>query len=112
MKYPDLVPAWVCTTPITVTIESEELTEDGSPTTTTLKGLKCNWQDGGRVVLTNEQKVVQVTGRAFFHGDICPAISNITAGTAVVFGELREIHQGFKRRNPDGTVNHTEIQFK
>ena len=47
-----------------------------------------------------------------FNGDICPSLSNIVGGTAEVFGETREIHQGFKRRNPDGTVNHTEIQFK
>lgn len=112
MKYPDLVPTWVCTTPISITIEGEGLTEDGSPVETTLNSLKCNWQDGGKVLLTNEQKIIEVTGRAYFHGDICPTISNITAGTAVVFGEKREIAQGFKRRNPDGTVNHTEIQFK
>jgi hypothetical protein len=112
MKYPELVPDWVCTTPITITIESEGLTEDGSPVETTITGLKCNWQDGGKVYLTDEQKIVQVTGRAYFNGDICPTLSNITAGTAYIFGEKREIHQGFKRRNPDGTVNHTEIQFK
>lgn len=112
MRYPELVPDWVCTTPITVIIESEELTEDGSPTETVIEGLKCNWQDGGKVYLTDEQRIVQVTGRAYFNGDICPTVSNITAGTAYIFGEKREIHQGFKRRNPDGTVNHTEIQFK
>ena len=112
MKYPELVPDWVCTTPITITIEGEGLTEDGSPVTTTISNLKCNWQDGGRAVLTDEQKVVEISGRAYFNGDIVPSISNITSGEAIVFGSKREIRQGFKRRNPDGTVNHTEVQFK
>ena len=59
-----------------------------------------------------EQKVVDVSGRAYFNGDICPDIPNITSGSAIIFEETREILQGFKRRNPDGTVNHTEVQFK
>ena len=59
-----------------------------------------------------DQKIVEISGRAYFNGDIVPDISNITGGEGYIFDEKREIHQGFKRRNPDGTVNHTEIQFK
>lgn len=112
MKYPKLVPDWVCTTPITIKIEGEGIDEDGAPAGTTEISALCNWQDGGRAVYTDDAKIVQISGRAYFNGDIVPTLSNITGGTAIVFGELREIHQGYKRRNPDGTVNHTEIQFK
>lgn len=112
MKYPELVPNWVCTTPISLTIDGEGLTEDGAPVTTELTGLKCNWQDGGKTVYTDEQKAIMISGRAYFNGDIAPTMSNLTGGEAEIFGEKREILQGFKRRNPDGTVNHTEIQFK
>jgi hypothetical protein len=112
MNYPELVPDWVCTTPIELHIESEGLTEEGEPTEAFSASLMCNWQDGGSVRLTQEQKMVEVSGKAFFNGDICPELSNITAGWAVVFGETREIFKGFKRRNPDGTVNHTEVQFR
>lgn len=112
MKYPELVPDWVCTTPISIVIEGEGLTEDGSPIQFMTSELLCNWQDGGRVILTDEQKTIEISGRAYFNGDICPNIPNITSGEAWIFGEKREIHRGFKRRNPDGTVNHTEVQFK
>lgn len=112
MKYPELVPDWVCTTPITVMIEEEGLSEEGEPLVAFEADLMCNWQDGGKVLLTNERKVVDVSGTAYFNGDICPDIPNITCGSATIFGEVREILQGFKRRNPDGTVNHTEIQIK
>ena len=112
MKYPELVPNWVCSTRITVHIEGEGLTEDGEPVHAVSYTGKCNWQDGGRTVLTPEQKIINVSGRAYFNGDIAPKLSNLTGGYAEIHGERREIMQGFKRRNPDGTVNHTEIQFK
>ena len=112
MKYPELVPDWVCTTPVTLTFELEEVDENGEPKVVATEELMCNYQDGGRAMLTEEQRVVDVSGTAYFNGDICPQIPNITSGHAVIFGEIREIAQGFKRRNPDGTVNHTEVQFK
>lgn len=112
MKYPELVPNWVCTTPIDLIIDGEGLDEDGAPTATRISNLLCNWQDGGKTVYSEEQKTIDISGRAYFNGDIAPQFSNITAGEATVFGEVRQIYRGFKRRNPDGTVNHTEIQFK
>ena len=116
MRYPELVPNWVCTVPIYLTIETEGLTEDGEPAYVSLGSaeapLACNYQDGGKVRLTEEQRIIEVSGRAYFNGDICPELSNLTAGTAVIFGEVREILQGYKRRNPDGSVNHTEVVFK
>lgn len=112
MRYPELVPSWVCNTPIRITIEGEGVDEDGAPPMLLDYTGKCNWQDGGKTVYTADQKVVDISGRAFFNGDICPSLSNITGGEGEIFGEKREIHQGFKRRNPDGTVNHTEIEFK
>lgn len=112
MKYPELVPDWVCTTPIVITIEGEGIDEDGAPIEYESLELMCNYQDGGKIMLTEEQRIVMVSGRAYFNGDIIPDISNITSGEAEIFNEKREIMQGFKRRNPDGTVNHTEIVFK
>lgn len=112
MKYPELVPDAVCTTPITIIIDGEGVSEDGAPSEVTQIDAYCNWQDGGKTLYTADQKIIEISGRAYFNGDIVPSLSNITGGEGYVFGEKREIHQGFKRRNPDGTVNHTEIQFK
>lgn len=112
MKYPELVPNWVCTTPIIIKIEGEGIDEDGAPATVQITDHLCNWQDGGQAELSTDEKIIHIYGRAYFNGDICPTLSNITSGEAEIFGEKREIHRGYKRRNPDGTVNHTEIQFK
>lgn len=112
MKYPSLVPDTVCKTPIRIVIEQEELDEDGAPVVALDYSGTCNWQDGGRVELTSEQKYIRITGKALFNGDICPALSELTGGYGVVFGEKRQIAEGIKARNPDGTVNYTEVRFK
>lgn len=112
MKYPKLVPPWVCTTPITLDIETEGITEDGAPVDVAHVEALCNYQDGGRVVYTEDFKEVEVSGRAYFDGDILPSITNIVGGDAYIFEEKREILKGFKHRNPDGTVNHTEVILK
>lgn len=112
MRFPDLVPNWVCTTPIHITIEGEGVDKDGAPPILLDYSGFCNWQDGGHIIYTLDSKTVDVSGKAYFNGDICPKLSNIVGGEAVIFGEHREIFKGYKRRNPDGTVNHTEILFK
>lgn len=112
MRYPSLVPDAVCRTPIRIVIEQEELDEDGAPIEAVDYSGCCNWQDGGKVELTGEQKYIRITGKALFNGDICPEVSNITGGYGVIFGERREIAEAFKARNPDGTVNYTEVWFK
>lgn len=112
MKYPKLVPKWVCSTLIKLELETEGITEDGAPTSVIKVEAMGNFQDGGQVVYTTDQKQINISGKAYFDGDIVPELSNISGGYAYIFNEKREILKGYKRRNPDGTVNHTEIQFK
>lgn len=112
MKYPKLVPNWVCSTPIKLEIETEGITEDGAPSSVITVEAYGNFQDGGEVIYTADQKQIKINGKAYFNGDIVPEISNITGGYGYIFDEKREIYRGYKRRNPDGTVNHIEIQFK
>ncbi len=111
MRWPALVPPAVCTTPIRLTVYGEGLTEDGAPVeAASFEGL-CNWQDGGKTELTSEQKYVRISGRAYFTGDILPEVPVIAAGYGVIFGVRRAIVSGRKARDPDGTVNYTEVRF-
>ena len=70
---------------------------------------KCNYQDKAKTVPTAEKKLVQITGTALFPGDICPELPVISGGSAEIFGVKRRILQGTKARNPDGTVNFTDV---
>lgn len=110
MKYPCLVPKRLCKTDIHVTMDSEELDVYGNPKTTLEADLKCNFQDRAKTILTVEKKLVQITGTALFPGDIAPDFAVISGGTVTVFGAERRIEQGMKARNPDGTVNYTQLE--
>lgn len=111
MKYPCLVPKQLCKTDIHVCIEQEGLTEDGGPIPAFEADLKCNYQDTAKTVLTAEGKQVQLSGVAMMPGDICPELPVIPGGTVTIFGVERTIYQGNKARNPDGTVNYTELRL-
>lgn len=109
MKYPCLVPKRLCRTDISLTIAPEGLTEYGEPLPAVNYKGKCNYQDKAKTILTAEKKLVQITGSALFPGDICPQLPVISGGTAIVFGTERRILEGRKARNPDGSVNYTEV---
>lgn len=111
MRYPCLVPKRLCKTDITCNFEREGLNEYGEPLTTIEYSGKCNYQDKARTVLTAEKKLIQITGTALFPGDICPDLQVISGGSALIFGAKRRIEQGTKARNPDGTVNYTEVML-
>ncbi len=110
--WPELVPNIICNTDIKVVLYSEELTENGGPTIALEKDLKCNWQDGAKQILTAEKQVIQLSGKALFNGDIAPNLAVISGGYVIIFGEKRLIYKGTKARNPDGTVNYTQLDLE
>lgn len=110
MKYPCLVPKRLCRVPVHVHLESEELTNQGEPTYVADLNLECNFQDKAKTILTAEKKLVQITGTALFPGDIAPDFPALSGGTVTIFGEERRIEQGMKARNPDGTVNYSQLE--
>lgn len=109
MKYPCLVPKRLCKTDISLKIQREGLNKYGEPLEPVVYAGKCNYQDSAKTVLTAEKKLVEITGTALFPGDICPELPVISGGEAVVFGVRRRILRGRKARNPDESVNYTEV---
>lgn len=111
MTWPELIPACYRRTPVELHVYGEGLDENGAPEEVYAAMLYANWQDGGGTELTPEQKTVRLSGRAFFSGDVCPSLPVISGGYGVIFGVRRRIVRGVKARNPDGTVNFTEVRF-
>lgn len=109
MKYPCLVPKRLCSIDIVLKFNREGLNEYGEPLEAVEFVGKCNYQDKAKTVLTAEKKLIQIAGTALFSGDICPALAVISSGEAEIFGVSRRIIEGRKARNPDGTVNYTEV---
>lgn len=111
MRYPKLVPEKLCKTDIILEFEQEGLNVYGEPLRTiTWKG-KCNYQDKARTVYTAEKKLIQVTGTVLISADPCPELPVIASGTAEIMGVKRQIAQGMKARNTDGTVNYVEVML-
>lgn len=109
MRYPNLVPKRLCKTDIFLEFDREGITEYGEPLPVVSFTGKCNYQDKAKSIYTADKKVVQITGSALLPGDPCPELPVISGGTAVIMGVKRHIQQGRKARNPDGTVNYTEV---
>lgn len=109
MVYPCLVRKRDCKTPVRVCIEAEDVTEDGGPKILLDENLMCNYQDMAKRILTDERKIVEISGTAFFPGDIAPDVPVITGGVLTILGVERRIAQGMKARNPDGSVNFTRL---
>ena len=109
MRYPCLVPKRLCKIDITLELDQEGRTQNGEPLPVIRYSGKCNYQDKAKTIYTADKKLVQITGAALFPGDICPDLSVISGGKATVFGAPRRILEGRKARNPDGTVNYTEV---
>lgn len=111
MKYPSLVRKQDCKTDIHVKLYSDEISEEGEPIVVLENDFKCNYQNNAKRVLTSEKVAVQVTGTCLFYEDIAPDITDIHSGKVTVFGKERDIVQGMKARNPDGTVNYVRLDI-
>ena len=109
MRYPCLVRKRDCKTPVHVEIDCEGLNEYGEPLNPVIFDGTCNYQDTAKTVLTAEKKLIQLSGVALFPGDIAPELPTLSGGTIKVNGEVWTIFQGRKARNPDGTVNYSEL---
>ena len=111
-KWPQLILPQFCTTALQVHIESEETGEDGAPVSVIDWSGTCNYQDNAKKVYTSEKVLVEVTGTCLVPGDIVPELAVISGGTAQIFGVNRDIAIGTKTRNPDGSVNYTQLELK
>ena len=108
MVYPKLVK--IAKIPVKVELDRAGLDVYGSPLRPVTFHAYCNYQSSSSVIYTQQKRSVQISGKALFDGDICPDITALS-GRMEIFGETRTIVSGQKHRNPDGTVNYTELDL-
>lgn len=112
MRYPCLIPKQYCKTDVHIEIDRESINKYGEPLEPVVIDVKCNYQDFAKTVLTAEKKLITLSGVALIPGDIAPELSTIPGGRITVNGVMRKIYSGRKARNPDGTVNYTEVNVQ
>lgn len=111
-RWPQLVLPQFCTTDIMVVVESVGLNENGTPKQLLNWSGKCNYQDKAKRVWTKDKTFVEINGTCLIPGDIAPKLAVIPSGIVTIFGVDHELLQGIKARNPDGTVNYTQLDIK
>ena len=111
MAFPCLVDKKFCKTNVLVTIDRDEMNEDGEIENATSIITTCNLQMGARVSMTKDKEKIELSGVALFIGDLCPSVPVISSGTVKVYDREYSINKGTKNLNPDGTVNYTTLEL-
>ena len=111
MAFPCLVDKKFCKTNVLVTIDRDEMNEDGEIEKYASIITTCNLQMGARVSMTKDKEKIELAGVALFIGDLCPSVPVISSGTVKIYDREYSINKGTKNLNPDGTVNYTTLEL-
>ena len=111
MAFPCLVDKKFCKTNVLVTIDRDEMNEDGEIEKVASIITTCNLQMGARVSMTKDKEKIELSGVALFIGDLCPSVPVISSGTVKIYDREYSINKGTKNLNPDGTVNYTTLEL-
>lgn len=111
MRWPKLVPPSVCRVPVQVWL-TEGLEEDGAPAERLVFEGLCNYSEKARQVLDAERRLVRLEAVALMDGDIAPGMEQLEGYVRIWHGKIeRAIYRSSRARNPDGTVNFTQLEL-
>ena len=105
-------PEQLLTTNYSLTLNQEGISEDGEPINAITKSGKCIFSEKAKRIIDSEGKQITLLGKVIVKGDIAPELKTISDGTITINASSYEIHAGYRPRNPDGTVHHTEFEVK
>ena len=104
-------PNWLLNTDYTLVL-NDGLTEDGEPKKMFETNGKCIFSEKAQRVIDAEGKQIDLLGKVIIKGDVAPSLKTVSDGTITINGCSYEIHAGYRPRNPNGTVHHTEFEIK
>lgn len=107
MRIPKKLPyVWLDNVEITVTIRTDEI-EDGHQVIKTVYKGPCNLSQTNKRVQNKDGIWIPLAGIIHIKGDIAPDL--ISFDCLVAVNESKFNGTAKKLRNPDGSINHTEI---
>ena len=111
MRWPELVPDSICHMPITVTI-TDGIGEDGAPKVVNTWSGNCNYSDKQKRVLDAERRLITLEAIALFNGDVFSGKEKLEGEVVIGDGTITwQIYRGSRARNPDGSVNYTQLEL-
>lgn len=108
MRWPQLVKPWACKTAVTVRLTGEA-GEDGAPVEIAAIETVCSFNEKQKRVLDEKRQMVTLEGTLLFAGDLAPDVPEL-AGTVETGGRRWTIYRASRARNPDGSVNFTQLE--
>ena len=103
-------PDWLLTTDYSITLNEEGISEDGEPVISFNGSGKCIWSEKAKRIIDSEGKQITLLGKVIVKGDIAPSLKSVSDGVISINGYSYEIYAGYRPRNPNGTVHHTEFE--
>jgi hypothetical protein len=94
-------------TPIVVHI-TDGFTEGGVPNEVSTYTGTCNLSEKSKTVRQPDGTIIQLNATLTICGDIAPSVPVLT-GIADIAGRSWNVATSARPRNPDGTINHTEL---
>ena len=105
-------PDFLLVTDYTVSLNRQGISEDGEPINAFTCSGKCIFSEKAKRIIDSEGKQITLLGKVIVKGDIAPSLKNVSDGVITINGRNYEIHAGYRPRNPDGTIHHTEFEIK
>lgn len=98
-------------TPIIVDVTESEIDENGAPIIVGGYVGTCNFMRTTKTVRAKDGQYVTLGGILTIKGDIFPSLPVITGTAKINGGEAQNIYSSQKVLNPDGSVNHTQLEL-
>ena len=105
-------PDWLLNTDYSLVLNQEGISEDGSPLEATRSSGKCIFSEKAKRIIDAEGKQITLLGKVIIIGDVAPSLKNVSDGVITINGNSYEIYAGYRPRNPNGTIHHTEFEIK
>ena len=103
-------PDWLLKTDYDITLNDEGISEEGEPITSFNCSGKCIFSEKAKRIINSEGKQITLLGKVIVKDDIAPSLKSVSDGVITINSKNYEIYAGYRPRNPDGTVHHTEFE--
>ena len=105
-------PDWLLNTDYSLVLNQEGISEDGGPLEAIKSSGKCIFSEKAKRIIDAEGKQITLLGKVIIKGDIAPSLKSVSDGAITINSNSYEIYAGYRPKNPNGTVHHTEFEIK
>ncbi len=105
-------PDFLLNTDYSLVLNDIGISEEGEPIESFKTSGKCIFSEKSKRIIDAEGKQITLLGKVIIKGDVAPSLKNVSDGVITINGNSYEIYAGYRPRNPNGTVHHTEFEIK